>query len=110
MRDAGRFFVLEPMGGVRKGEEFALRAVAKAFGGHFLEEVGVAFAPEDAYGDAEDFVREFEAKAESGTIPIDHGSESAGLRPCRAILRQVLLGKSTWTAGLDDGANADGEI
>jgi len=79
--------MLEPMRGSGEGEEFRVRAVAQAFMRHFGQKEGVAFAPEEACGDADDFVWKFDASAEERAIPIDYGGESAGLRPSRSILR-----------------------
>src|SRR5213082_2827364 len=109
-RDASGLFVLEPMRGIGEGEKFRVRAVAQAFARHFGQKEGVAFAPEDACGDADDFVWKFDASAEERAIPIDHAGEGAGLRPGGAILGEIFLGKSAWTAGAEQRSRADAEV
>src|SRR5947207_12547268 len=97
-RDASGLFVLQPMRGIGEGEEFRVRAIAQAFARHFGQKEGVAFAPEDACGDADNFVWKFDASAEERAIPIDHAGEGAGPRPSRSILREIFRGESVWAA------------
>ena len=77
--------MLEPVRGVGEGVEFGGIAVAETVVSHFGEEEGVAFAPEDAGGDADGRVREFAAMAKGGAVPVDHGGERAGFGPRGAI-------------------------
>src|SRR5580704_6900463 len=72
-RDAGGFFVLEPMRGVSEGVQFAGVTIAKAVVSHFGDQEGVALAPEDARGNVDRGVREFAPKARGGAVPVDHG-------------------------------------
>src|SRR5260370_41416852 len=72
LRNTGRFFVLEPMGGVGEGEEVGVGAVAQTFVSHFGQEVIVALAPQNARGDAHGFVWQFGASWKHGAIPINH--------------------------------------
>jgi hypothetical protein len=85
-RDAGGFFVLEPVRGVGERVEFGGVAIAETVVGHVGEEKGVAFAPEDARGDVNGSVRKFAAMAKSGAVPVDHAGDRAGLRPRGAVL------------------------
>lgn len=109
-RDASGLFVLEPVRGVGEGVEFGAVAVAETVVGHFGEEEGVALAPQDARGDMNGRVREFGAVAKSGAIPVDHGSESAGLRPCGAIERESFGGKSAGATGAHERPHAKSEV
>src|ERR1700676_1861475 len=72
-RNASRFFVLEPVGGVGEGVEFGGVAVAEAVVGHGGEEEGVALAPEDAREDMDSRIRKFAAMAKGGAVPVYHG-------------------------------------
>src|SRR5258708_14059596 len=72
LRNTGRLFVLEPMGGVGEGEELGVGAVAQTFVSHFGQEEIVALAPEDTGGDADGFVRKCGASSKHGAIPVDH--------------------------------------
>src|SRR5207245_7290365 len=96
--DTVRLFVLQPMRGVREGEELRVRAIAQAFVSHLRQQEGVAFAPEDACGDADGFVKKFDGSAEQGAIPVDHAGEGTRLRPRRAILREIFEGESARAA------------
>jgi len=102
--------VLEPVSGVGKSVEFGGVAIAQAVVGHFREEECVALAPEDAGGDVNGGVREFGAVTKSGAIPVDHRSESAGLRPRGAIERKIFGGKSAGAAGANERPHAKSEI
>jgi len=93
--------VLEPVRGVGEGVEFGGVAIAEAVVGHVGEEEGVAFAPEDASGNVDGGVGELGAKAEGGAIPVDHGGERVGLRPCGAVLGEIVWGESAFAAGAD---------
>src|SRR5260370_12880502 len=86
LRNTGRFFVLEPMGGVGEGEEFGVGAVAQTFVSHFGQEEIVALAPQNARGDAHGFVWKFGASSKQGAIPVDYGGLWARPRPPRAGL------------------------
>src|SRR5258708_8745400 len=97
--NTGRFLVLEPMGGVGEGEEFGVGAVAQTFVSHFGQEEIVAFAPEDARGDAHGFVWKFGARSKQGAIPVDHGGECAWLRPGGAVLGEILGREGVRAAG-----------
>src|SRR5579859_6223016 len=108
--EASGFFVLEPVRGVGKGVEFSAVAVAQAVVGHFREEEGVALAPEDAGGDMNGGIGEFGTVTKGGAIPVDHGGESAGLRPCGAIEREIFGGEGARTAGADERPDAKFEI
>lgn len=105
--DASRLFVLEPVRSAGEGVELGGRAEAKTVVRHFGEEEGVAFAPEDARGDVDGGVGEFCAMARGGAIPVDHGSERAGLRPGGAILREIFGRKRAGTAGAKERADAE---
>jgi len=96
--NAGGFFVLEPVRSIGKGIEFGGIAIAKAVVRHIGQEEGVAFAPEDARGDVDGWVRKFCAMAKCGAIPVDHGGERAGLRPGGAIFSEVVLGEGSGAA------------
>src|SRR5208282_1557700 len=104
------FFVLQPVGGVCEGVEFCAVAVAETVVGHFGEKKGVAFAPEDAGGDVDSRVRKFAAMAKCGAVPVDHGGERTGLRPCCAALCEIFGGESAGAAGSDERANAEAEV
>lgn len=104
--DAGGLFVMEPMGAVREADELGVGAIAKTVLGHCGEEEGVANSPENARGDAHGGIGELGTMAECGAIPVDHASESGGLRPSRAILREVLLGKRSGATGTDQRVHA----
>jgi len=52
------------MRGAGESEEFGACAVAQTFVGHFGQEEGVAFAPQDACGHADGFVWKLDASAE----------------------------------------------
>src|SRR5712692_1434451 len=98
------------MRGVGEGEELGVRAVAQAFVRHFGQKEGVTRAPEDAGGDADSFVWEFDASAEQGAVPVDHAGERAGLRPCSAVLGEISGGESAWAARVEKGTHADAEV
>src|SRR5258707_14320667 len=102
--------MLEPMGGVGEGEEFGVRAIAQTFVSHFGQKEIVALAPEDAGVDADGFVREFDASAEEGAVPVDHGGESAGPRPCGAVLGGIFGGEGTRATGAEKRGGADAEM
>src|SRR5216684_3271195 len=110
LRNTGRLFVLEPMGGVGEGEELGVGAVAQTFVSHFGHEEIVAFAPEDARGDAHGFVWKFGASSKQGAIPVDHGGECAWLRPGGAVLGEILGGEGAWAAGPEKRARANAEV
>jgi len=99
--NAGGFFVLEPVRGAGEGVEFGGVAVAEAVVGHAGEKKGVTFAPEDARGDVDGGIGKFGAIAKGGAVPVDHGSERAGLRPCGAVLSEIFGGESAGAAGTD---------
>src|SRR5260370_41623762 len=105
--NTGRFLVLEPMGGVGEGEEFGVGAVAENLVSHFGQEEIVAFAPEDARGDAHGFVWKFGARSKQGAIPVDHGGECAWLRPGGAGLGEILGGGGGPAAGAEKRCRAD---
>lgn len=109
-RNAGWFFMLEPMGRIGKREEFGVRAVAQTFVRHFSEEKGVALSPEDAGGHADGLVREFDAGAEERPVPVDHGSEDARLGPRGAVLGEIFLGECAPTAGAEKRSRTNAEI
>ena len=56
--DPDGFFVLEPVRGVGKGDEFGLGAIAKAVLRHFSHQKTIAHAPEDARRNAHGAIRE----------------------------------------------------
>ena len=91
--------MLEPVRSVGKSVEFGGVAIAEAVVGHGGEEEGVAFAPEDAGGDVDGGVGEFDAMAECGAIPVDHGGEGVRLRPGGAVLGEVFWGERVGAAG-----------
>ena len=93
--------MLEPVRGVGEGVEFGGVAVAETGVGHFGEEEGVAFAPENAGGDVDGGTGEFGAMACAGAIPVDHGGERVRLRPRCTILREVFGRESAFAAGAD---------
>src|SRR5712664_3303890 len=110
LRNTGRLFVLEPVGGVGEGEELGVGAVAQTFVSHFGQEETVSLAPEDARWDADGFVREFGASAEERAVPIDHAGEGAGLRPRSAVLSEIVGGESARAAGAEKRSCADMKI
>ena len=98
------------MRGIGKGEELGARAITQTFVRHFGEEEVVAFAPQDASGDADGFVWKFDMGAEQRAIPIDHGSYGVWLGPCGAILSEIFVGKGARAAGAEECTRADAEI
>src|SRR6267143_4624955 len=74
-RDANRFFVLEPVRGVGKGEELRVGAVPQTLVSHFCQQEIVAFAPEDARGNVDGAIRKLGAKTKQRAIPVDHCRE-----------------------------------
>src|SRR5260370_31590317 len=99
LRNTGRFFVLEPMGGVGEGEEFGVGAVAQTFVSHFGQEEIVELAPQNARGDAHGFVWKFGASSKQGAIPVDYGGLWAWLRPPGAVLGPDVSGEGGGGAG-----------
>src|SRR5580658_2661700 len=97
--NAGWLFVLEPVRGVGESVEIGDVAVAKGVVGHLGEEEGVALAPKYARGDVDGGVGELGVMTGGGAIPVDHRGKSAGLRPRRAVLREVFGGECVWAAG-----------
>src|ERR1700722_4303042 len=108
--NAAGFFVLQPVGGVGEGVEFAGVAVAEALVGHVGEKEGVALAPEDARGDVHGRVGEFRAITKSGAVPIDHGGQCAGFAPCGAVLGEIFGGERVGAAGTDQRADPESKI
>src|SRR5260370_42695624 len=100
--------MLEPMGGVGEGEEFGVRAIAQTFVSHFGQKEIVPLAPEDAGVDADGFVREFDASAEEGAVPVDHGGGSGGPRPRGAGLGESFGGGGTRASGAEKRAGTGG--
>src|SRR4029077_1223500 len=98
------------MRGAGEGEEFGACTVAQTFVGHFGQQEGVAFAPEDAGGHADGLVWKFDANAEEGAIPVDHACEGTGLRPCGTVLGEIFRGESAFTAGAKKRALAEAEV
>src|SRR5271168_3001752 len=98
------------MGRIGKGEEFGVRAVAQTFPRHFGQQKGIALAPEDARGDADDLVGKFDADAEESAIPVDHGSNGARLGPRGAVLGEIIVGEGPWAAGADERPRTDAEV
>jgi len=48
--------------------------------------------------------------AKSGAVPVDHAGERAGLRPCGAVLGEIIVRESVGAAGADKRADAEAEI
>src|SRR5229473_3588144 len=98
------------MRGAGESEEFGACAVAQTFVRHFRQEEGVAFAPQDASGDADGFVWKLDASAEERAVPVDHAGQGSGLRPCSAVLDEVFIREGPRAAGAQKGSRADAEV
>src|SRR5690348_12076581 len=110
LRDPCWFLVLQPVTGLREGEEFAVGAVAQAFVSHFRHEEPVALSPQNACGHTHSAVRKREAITHRGAIPVDHRPEGAGLRPSCTILSKVLGRKSAGAAGTAECSRPHTEV
>src|SRR6266852_382064 len=98
------------MRGAGESEEFGACAVAQTFVDHFGQEEGVAFAPQDACGDANDFVWKLDASAEERAVPVDHAGQGSGLRPCSTIVGEIFGGEGSRAAGAEERTRADAEV
>src|SRR6266404_4700252 len=98
------------MRGAGESEEFGACAVAQTFVGHLGQEESVALAPQDASGHADGFVWKLDASAEKRSVPVDHGGEGSGLRPCSAVLDEVFIREGARAAGVQKGTRADAEV
>src|SRR6266853_3893622 len=98
------------MRGAGESEEFSACAVAQTFVGHFGQQEGVAFAPQDASGHVNSLVWKFDASAEERAVPVDHAGQGSWLRPCSAVLDEVFTREGTWAAGTQKGTRADAEV
>src|SRR5712691_8624984 len=109
-RDAGGFFVLEPVGGFGEGEEFGVGAVTQTFMGHIGQKESVAFAPENTRREMDSAIRKPGAAAKESAIPIDHGSERTRLGPRGAVLDKIVGREGARAAGAEQRGSADTEV
>src|SRR5260370_28420649 len=98
------------MRGAGESEEFGACTVAQTFVGHFGQEEGVAVEPEEAGGDGNGLVWKLDASGEERAIPVDHGGEGSGMRPCSTVLDEVFICEGARAAGAQKGTRADEEV
>src|SRR5215472_14845072 len=110
MRDPLRFLVVKPVRSIRERKQLSLGAIGQAFASHFRHQEIVALTPQNPSGNAYGPIRELGAIADSRAIPIDHRRERSWLRPCGAILGQVLRGKSAGAAGAAESSRPHSEV
>lgn len=108
--DASGFFVLEPVGGPGKGEEFGAGTITQTFVSHFGQEERVSLAPENARGDVDGTIRKFHAMTKQGAVPVHHRGERSGLRPRFTVSREILGRERAGAAGAQERSGANPEM